>query len=85
VPGLEQVAHGGPGLARQSLAECAAVWVGVDGDDAVAAQRREHRAECGRGGGLADAALQADDGEPVAVAHGRSRGRDQSGQVPVRG
>ena len=68
---LEQVADRRAGLAWHPLDQRAAVGVGVDGDHPVAAQVGEHRAERGGRRRLADAALEADDREPVAADDGR--------------
>ncbi len=63
---VEQVAHRRARLTGHALAERPAVGVGVDGDDTVAAQLGEHRAQ-GRGGRrLPDAALETDHGESMA-------------------
>jgi len=71
------------GGTRRAFGQRAPVGVGVEGDDPVAAQVGEHRAECGRRGGLADPALEADDREPVTTADGRTGALDQVGAPAV--
>ena len=76
------------GLQRDLLAERAAVGVGVHGDDAVAAQRGERRAEGGGHRGLADPALEAQHRDLVAAqqrlvdARGELAAADVGGALP---
>ena len=64
----EQVRDGGGGLPSRTVGEVAAVRIGVDRQDPVAAHLAQRRAERDGHGGLADAALEAEDADLVGVA-----------------
>ena len=64
----QQIRDGRRGLPSRTVGEVAAVGIGVDCQDPVAADLAHRRAERHRHGGLADAALEAEDADLVGVA-----------------
>jgi hypothetical protein len=63
----EQVAHRSRRPHTEPLGEGARIRVGVQRDDPVAAVRGQYQTQAGRDGGLADAALDRPDRDPVGA------------------
>src|SRR5262249_31651020 len=82
---VEQVADGRRGLQPQLVRQGSPVGIGVHGDDPIAAQRGQRRAQSHHGSGLAHAALEAQHRYPVVATRYRgARPGDQLAAADFR-